>query len=248
MGYTFNFHDSIAYKKWLDKPQNRFIVELETMLMLDMLNPMRGNSVLDIGCGTGICLAAFIESGLQTTGIDPSPYMLDIALENISNRADLHRGFAENLPFDDNSFNYACLNTTLEFTNDPYKAIEEACRVAKDKIFLGFLNRFALNGLMHRIKGMFTETIYNNARFFSIWELKRIIHEILGDIPVSWKTVFHFPAVPVKIVRKVEESNLIRKSPFGTYVGIVVTLVPRYRTKPLPITYRQKRTTSVTAG
>ena len=35
------------------------------------------------------------------------PYMLDLAAKYLCNRVDLHRGVAEDMPFDDNSFNHA---------------------------------------------------------------------------------------------------------------------------------------------
>jgi len=210
MGYVFDFKDAIAYEQWYNNPRNRLTADLENELMLDMLKPMRGETVLDIGCGIGACLLVFLEKGLQVTGVDPSPYMLDIALKNAGNRVDFHRCLAEDLPFDDNSFNYACLITTLEFVEDPRKALEEACRVAKDKIFIGVLNKYAIKGIQRRIKGIFTESIYNRARFYSIWELKQIIRTIVGDVPVSWRTISRFPGISGKIAHRLPQFNLLQ--------------------------------------
>jgi len=248
MGYVFNFHDAIAYEQWFNKPQNRFFFDLEKRLMLDMLKPVRGNSVIDIGCGTGANLLAFAEIGLQVTGLDPSPYMLDIAAKNLGNRADLHRGFAEDLPFDDNSFNYACLVTTLEFVDDPQKALEEACRITKDKIFIGVLNRYAIKGIQRRIKGMFIKTVYNRAKFFSIWELKQIIRTIMGDVPISWRTTCQLPVIHANTASRIEQLSLLQKCPFGAFAGMVVTLVPRYKTRILPLRYNVKHTTDTATG
>ena len=245
MGYVFSFKDAVSVDRWFKKPHNRFVAELENRLLLDMLKPMRGYSVLDIGCGTGINLVAFLNAGLEVSGIDPSPYMLDIATKSVKNRADLHQGFAEDLPFNENDFNYTCINTTLEFVDNPKKVIEEACRVAKDRIFIGVMNRYALKCIHLRLKGMFTESVYKHARFFSIWELKRMIRIILGDIPVSWRTVYHLPAVPVKIARSVEQSNLIQKIPFGAFAGMVVTLVPRFKSRPLALKIRPRQTSAL---
>jgi SAM-dependent methyltransferase len=248
MGYVFNFNDAIAYEQWFEDPCNRIAAELEWRLMLEMLNPPAGNSLLGIGCGTGENLLRMVENGLQVTGIDPSPYMLDIAKKRLGNRVDLYRGFAEDLPFDDNSFNHSCLVTTLEFVENPCKAIEEACRVTKDSMFIGVLNRYAIKGIERRLKGIFSETIYNRAQFFSIWELKRTIKSIIGDVPISWRTVCLLPSSTGKILDKIERSKLIQKCPFGTFVGIVVTLVPRFRTRPLPITYKTKQSTRTVTG
>jgi SAM-dependent methyltransferase len=248
MGYVFDFNDAIYYDEWMHDSRNGCVVDLEKRLMLEVLQPVRGESVIDIGCGTGNGLLTFLDRGLQVTGIDASPYMVDIASKKIGNRADLHRGFAEDLPFDDNSFNYACLITTLEFVEDPKKAIAEACRVAKDKIFLGVLNRYAIKGVQRRIKGVFTRTIYNHAHFFSIWELKDIIRSLLGDVPVSWKTLCQFSTSPGRIAGRIEEFSLIQKCPFGAYIGMGVTLVPRFRTRPLTLPYKTKHTTSEVPG
>jgi ubiquinone/menaquinone biosynthesis C-methylase UbiE len=240
MGHVFDFHEAKAYDKWLKKPHNKSAFELETHLMRDLLQPMRGESVLDIGCGTGMCLAALLEMGLQVTGLDPSTYMLDIALEKIGHRANLYRNYAEDLPFDDNSFNYTCLFTTLEFVDDPKKALQEAFRVTKDRVFIGVLNRYAIKGIQRRVKGIFTPTIFNHAKFFSVWELKQMIRDIMGPVPVAWRTVCQLPTSSGKFVYNLEQSKIIQRCPFGAFAGMIVTLVPRLRTRPLTMRYQAK--------
>ena len=248
MGYVFDFKDAIAYDKWLDNQNNLFTNDLETCILFELLRPASGETVLDIGCGTGNIFHPLLEKGIQVTGIDPSPYMLDIAGKKAENRVDLYRGFAEELPFEDNSFNHACLITTLEFTNNPKQALEEAFRVAKDRVFIGVLNRYAIKGVQRRVQGIFTKTIYNRAQFFSIWEMKQLVWEILGDVPVSWRTVCQFPASSRKLTMKIERSSIVQRFPFGTYVGIVVTLIPKVRTRPLALKYRSRLTTSIASG
>jgi SAM-dependent methyltransferase len=251
MGYVFDFKDAIAYEQWFKKPESQIAFELETRLMRTLLQPVRGESVLDIGCGTGAGLLAFLEMGLQVTGLDPSTYMLDIASQNVINRADLYRGYAEDLPFDDNSFNYACLFTTLEFVDDPQKALEEACRVAKDRIFIGVLNRYAIKGIQRRVKGMFAPTIFNHAQFFSVWELKQKIRRILGDSPICWRTVCQLPPQPGKtgkIATSLEQSKILQRCPFGAFAGMVVTLIPKLRTRPLTMRYEARNTSGAVTG
>jgi len=192
MGHVFDFTEAKSYERWFNSPRNKLAFELETQLMKDLLQPMRGESVLDIGCGTGACLSALHEMGLQVTGLDPSTYMLDMALEKMGNRAELYRGFAEDLPFDDNSFNYSCLFTTLEFVNDPAQALREAFRVTKDRVFIGVFNRYAIKGIQRRVKGIFSPTIFNHAQFFSVWELKQMIRTIIGRLSDRCP----FPGVP----------------------------------------------------
>jgi SAM-dependent methyltransferase len=248
MGYVFDFNDAKAYEDWFHKRRNRFAAELESRLMLNMLGPVKGETVLDIGCGIGSCLKPLLKNGLDVTGIDPSPYMLDITHQNLGDRVELYRGFAEDLPFDDNSFNHACFFVSLEFIDDPKKAIAEACRVAKDKVFIGVLNRYAIKGIERRVKGIFTATIFNQARFYSVWELKKIIRDLLGPVPVSWRTVCQFPSFSSRILNKLEKSNLVQRCPFGTFAGILVTLVPRFKTRPLALRYQAKQPTGLMTG
>lgn len=241
MGYVFDFHDAKAYERWYKNPQNQAVCDLENRLMVDMIEPMGGETLLDIGCGTGESVHPFLDLGLSVTGIDPSPYMLDIAINVFENRVDLYRGFAEDLPFEDNSFNYASIVTTLEFTENPQKALQEACRVAKDKIFIGVLNKFAIKGFQRRIKGIFSKTIYNQARFFSVWELKKMIRTIVGDIPIHWRTVNQLPVTNAGFTHNIEQSRIVQKCPFGAFVGISATLVPKFKTRPLAMRYRTKQ-------
>ena len=248
MGHVFDFKEAIAYNRWLNKPQTIKAFELEAGLMRELLQPMHGETILDIGCGTGACLKAFLDMGLQVTGLDPSSYMLDIALQKIENRADLYRGYAEDLPFDDNSFSYASLVTTLEFVDDPIKTLGEAFRVAKDRVFIGVLNRYALKGIQRRVKGIFTPTIFNHARFFSVWELKQMIRGILGNAPVSWRTVCQLPANSGNYLNGLEQSKIIQRCPFGAFAGIVVTLVPRFKTRPLTMRYQAKNPGGAATG
>ncbi len=159
MGYVFNFHDAAAYDKWFENQTDGSLANLEVQLMLDMLKPVCTESVLDVGCGTGGSLRALLETGLEVTGIDPSPYVLDIAYKKVKNRVDLYRGFAEDLPFEDNSFNHACFFSTLEFVDNPKKAIMEASRVAKDRIFIGVLNRYALKDPSDFVYHTFHDTL-----------------------------------------------------------------------------------------
>ncbi len=248
MGYVFDFKDARAYEQWIEKHRGRLAASLDQLLVLDMLKPSPGESVLDIGCGSGLSLMAFLDAGLRTAGLDASPYMLDLAHEKVGHRADLYRGVAEDLPFEDNSFNHACILATLEFVDDPEKALAEACRVAKDRLFIGLLNRHAIRGMRLRLEGMLSHTLYRHARFFGIWEVQRMIRALAGDVPMQWHTVCQPPSAIRAVAARLERSCLLNKNPFGAFAGILVTLVPRFRTRPLAIAYHPKQTPGAVAG
>ncbi len=221
---------------------------MQCRLMLEMLKARPGRSILDIGCGTGEALKFCHENGLEVTGLDPSPYVLDIASKNLGSVADLHRGQAEDLPFDDNSYNYAFLMTSLEFVDDSRKALEEAGRVARDKLFVGILNRYAFKRIEIGIKSFFTESIYKKARFYSIWDVKKMLRSLLGDVPVQWQTMPVFPSLAGKLGKIGANFGFAQKCPFGAFVGITATLVPRFRTRPLELEISPKRTAGIVPG
>lgn len=248
MGYVFNQKDSAAFEKERQDQRHVCIARLEGELMCDMLKPVPGETVLDIGCGIGASIMTLLDKGLNVTGIDPSPYMLDAAYKRVKNRADLYRGFAEDLPFGDNSFNHSVFFASLEFVDDPRKALEEACRVAKDKIFIGVMNRYAIKGIERRVKGVFFETIYNKARFFSVWELKAEIRSIMGDVPVQWKTISHLPFSDAGLFRKIESAGLVKLFPFGAFAGVSALLLPSFRTRPLALKYAPSKRAGALAG
>ncbi len=238
MNYVFDYQDALRYEKWLSDERNRRVLELEIGVMTEMLRPAPVRRLLDIGCGSGASLHPFLNKGIELTGIDPSSHMLDFARQRLGSRVDLHQGFAEDLPFDDNSFHYVVFFLSLEFCQDPERALEEACRVCRDRVFVGILNRFSLYAIRCRTARLFKTTVYGNARFFSINEIRRLFYSKLGDVPLQWRTVLQFPRPAAALLQRLESSRAIQYSPFGGFAGIVADPIPRFRASPLELKYR----------
>ncbi|WP_022665132.1 class I SAM-dependent methyltransferase [Desulfospira joergensenii] len=248
MGYVFDFKDADLYDAGFDKPGSQYRLELEIRLILGLMDPKKGERILDIGCGTGISLVPLLDRGLNLTGIDASPYMLDKAHDRLGDRVDLHRGIAEDLPFEDNAFDTALLFTSLEFTDRPAKAIEEACRVAKDRVVIGVLNRYAPLNMARRIRGFFSPDVYSKAHFFSIGEVKQMLFSILGNVPVLWRTTLQFPFLTGRVVSYIENIRLVQKSYYGTMIGMRIKPVPKFRTRPLALKIQKRKAYKPTPG
>lgn len=235
MGYIFDYKDSVACEKWHNSQQNQRVKDQQGQLLLNLLKPLSTDSFLDIGCGTGEMLSFLSgQTCFRLSGLDASPYMIDVARHKLGNRVDLHRGFAEDLPFDDNSFNHALLINSLEFVDDPVKSIGEAARVAKDRLFIGALNRYAVQGKQKGATKVLEKSLCCKAHFFSVWELKHIVYQVLGDVPVTWRAVNLMDKNG--LVQFIGRNTLIARLPFGAYIGMVVSLVPTFRVRPLPLT------------
>jgi len=90
--------------------------------------------LLEVGCGAGWELVYWASKGLQVTGIDLSSAALELAKKNFDYnklQADLREGNAEELPFDDNTFDIVTSLGVLHQTESTQKAVAEVRRVLK---------------------------------------------------------------------------------------------------------------------
>ena len=88
------------------------------------VNNLVGTSVLDLGSGTGAAYEQLIN--YETTAIDPDKKMLE--LNTFENKV---LGFAEKLPFEDNSFDNIFCSFVWRNVSDTNKAFNEVYRVLR---------------------------------------------------------------------------------------------------------------------
>lgn len=86
---------------------------------------------------------------------------------------------AEALPFPDGVFD---LVTALEFVSDPLASLRGAGRVARNKVFIGVLNRCSPFFFGERLRGKYRSGVYGQAHFYSLPELKTMIRKALGRV------------------------------------------------------------------
>jgi ubiquinone/menaquinone biosynthesis C-methylase UbiE len=98
--------------------------------LLDAVGAGPGMRVLDLCCGQGNVTAALLERGCAVTGLDFSPVMLEMARKRAPG-AELIEGDAQDLPFDDDSFDAVISNFGICHVPDQPLALREAKRVLK---------------------------------------------------------------------------------------------------------------------
>jgi len=215
------FNDQATqYALWYQTSEGQYADTLEKELFLKLVRPKSGQSVLDIGCGTGHNLAFFKELELKAAGIDASKPMLAIASKKLGTDAELYWGHAEALPFDNDSFDIVTLITVLEFVSDPTKVLKEAGRVARAQIYLGVLNKISLLGINRRIKGKFRDSIYNQAKFYSIWEIEAMVRRAMGKVPLEWRSTLFSPLSWHKYIYRLDRLMPSVNNPFGAFLGV----------------------------
>jgi len=93
-----------------------------------------GQSVLDVGCGTGVVAVTAARLGARVKGLDLTPALLERARENAQIAGleiDWREGDAENLPFDDGAFDVVLSQFGHMFAPRPSVAIAQMLRVLK---------------------------------------------------------------------------------------------------------------------
>jgi ubiquinone/menaquinone biosynthesis C-methylase UbiE len=94
----------------------------------------RGLRVLEIGCGLGTDGAQFAEAGADYTGVDLTEAAVELArkrFETFGTTGKFETADAEQLQFEDNSFDLVYSHGVLHHTPDTAKAIREVHRVLR---------------------------------------------------------------------------------------------------------------------
>ncbi len=218
------FDERIArtYDRWGETPQGMKAYALEGGLLLRLGELSVGQTVLEVGCGTGAHLDLFLKGGLKVTGVDISSPMLRVAKQKLGKEARLCLGDGENLPFREESFDCVALITTLEFIPNPDRALSEAIRVSRGKVLLGVLNKYSFLGIKRRLFGKFRPNIYNRARFYSIWEVRRLVNKAIPEALVDWASVLVLPMDWQHRLAGLERRLSFRKNPLGAFLGLKV--------------------------
>jgi demethylmenaquinone methyltransferase/2-methoxy-6-polyprenyl-1,4-benzoquinol methylase len=91
-----------------------------------------GEHALDLCCGTGDISFALAQHGAETTGLDFSPQMLEVAeKKKYGENPKFIQGDAEQIPFPDNSFDIVTVGYGLRNLASWERGLEEMYRVAR---------------------------------------------------------------------------------------------------------------------
>jgi len=167
------------YDAWYDTPRGRWIGETEYALAARQLAPQAGDSLLDVGCGTGWFSRRAAANNLRVTGLDPNLVWLDFARTHSSPALNWVKGDARALPFADARFDHVLSIAALCFIDDERQAVTECVRVARRRFAIGWLNR---HSRLYRQKGLGGGSgAYRGAR----WHSAREVRTLFSGLPVG---------------------------------------------------------------
>ncbi|MDB3913189.1 bifunctional demethylmenaquinone methyltransferase/2-methoxy-6-polyprenyl-1,4-benzoquinol methylase UbiE [Candidatus Pelagibacter sp.] len=104
--------------------------------LLHMMNPSNNQNLIDVACGTGDIAKLFlnhVNKSSQITCLDPNKRMIQKGKEKLHKFKNLNWIIspAEQIPLEDNSFDFYTISFGLRNTKNLNKALSEAYRVLK---------------------------------------------------------------------------------------------------------------------
>jgi len=110
-----------------DDFMGRYSVRLAP-LFADFAGVRDGDRALDVGAGTGALTAELQRRGALVTAAEPSPEFAGALRQRFD---DVHQAPAEELPFEDGSFDVALAQLVVAFMADAPRGVAEMARVAR---------------------------------------------------------------------------------------------------------------------
>jgi ubiquinone/menaquinone biosynthesis C-methylase UbiE len=111
-----------------------------------------GQSILDIGIGTGLGSVLFRKAGLRVHGMDISPKMLDACRSKGFTALQLHDLTSPPYPYDSASMDHAVCAGVMNFFSDLSTVFGEAARILRRDGLFGFVVVDSVEGDTHEIK------------------------------------------------------------------------------------------------
>lgn len=177
---------------------------------------IKGKRVLDIACGEGYGSKLLKEWGaIEVVGVDISEEAIDIAQTYFSgNGIEYIQHCAEELPFENDSFDIVISFETIEHVNSPDKYLSELSRVLK---FGGIAIVSCPNDPYYRKAGEPENPFHK--RMLSWFEFSKLTQSYLGD-NVDWYFGFAlngFMNLPLSSCTEPEKNDMTPKSMQGLF-------------------------------
>jgi ubiquinone/menaquinone biosynthesis C-methylase UbiE len=189
-----------TYQRWRGTTLGRVTEALEQRCTLDLIGPVEGRRVLDLGCGDGVLTAALAERGARAIGIDVDRAMLDVAAgrgtRGQRRRPQFIEGRIEQLPLRDGTVDAVVAVTVLCLVADRRAAVHEAARVLRPggRMVIGDLGRWNVWAAKRRLKGWFGSKLWRAAHFTTADELCEVVENAGLTVESIRGSVFYPPS------------------------------------------------------
>lgn len=166
MDYSKQYNDALA-AVYAEQASMRADDDLGRAFLRRQLSPKNGEDILvDVGCGSGIDLLAYIHMGFRNIfGIDSSLPSIENAKLSIGEKAKLLCGKFKQLPFKNHSVDVVTSRFSLMYCNNIEKVFAEAARILKPEGLFAAVVSHPLRDarLPQNPDGTITVTFFNGA-------------------------------------------------------------------------------------
>jgi 2-polyprenyl-6-hydroxyphenyl methylase/3-demethylubiquinone-9 3-methyltransferase len=152
----------------------------------DYVRSWQGLRVLDVGCGGGLACEPLAKRGANVSGIDLSQNSINVAQAHATENhlpIDYRVANAENLPYEDNTFDVVLCFDVLEHVADLERVVSEISRVLKsngiflfDTINRNFKSRAVMIWLLEDILKQIPRGLHDWNKFIKPDELADILN------------------------------------------------------------------------
>lgn len=169
--------DPAEYDRWYETPRGRWIGEREAARIVAKLRPRPGESLLDVGCGTGFFTRTLsrVTQGV-TVGVDIDAASIDFARRRDPGGASYAVADARALPYPDASFDLVVSVAALCFIAEASVAVREIVRVTRRRFAIGLLHRKSLLYLQKGHHG--GRGSYRGARWHTTEQAKTLLSDL----------------------------------------------------------------------
>jgi ubiquinone/menaquinone biosynthesis C-methylase UbiE len=185
-------------------------------IFISILSPQKGSKCLDVGSGLGLLLKLMVKKGLLAQGVDISQEAVKIS-QSYCPEAEVYLGNAEELPFENNEFQYITCIGSMERMINREKVILEQKRVATDNARFCYMvrnsNHYSWRWLLKPFN-LYNRKAHQDALNYQEWShlFKSCGLRILAVYPDHWPYYRLRRYIP--IWRRNIDYSKIRKFPF----------------------------------
>lgn len=171
--------NTFDYDNWFEKHS---IVYQSELLAIKQAIP-KNKIGIEIGVGTG----RFAGPLKIKVGVEPSENMSRVAEQR---GITVHRAYAENLPIENSSYDFALMVTTVCFLSDIPKAFSEVHRILKPngEIILAIIDKNSELGKKYENQKA-TNEFYKDAHFHSTKEITALLKQSKFNTFFYWQTL-----------------------------------------------------------
>ncbi len=119
------FESDSAYDSFMGRYSRRL-----APVFADSAGPQGAASAADVGAGTGALSSELVARGMRVSAADPSPQFVDALRERLPD-IDARVSPAEELPWDDESFDASLAQLVVAFMRDAPAGVQEMRRIVR---------------------------------------------------------------------------------------------------------------------